>query len=305
MLEEIEYHVEWYQKAAEYVLNKYDWDLFMMKWHDPDTFQHTCFNMIDPVHPLYDPAQDATGWELFQLVYGMGDRLLDAIEQIVDDDAIIAVVSDHGQFANTYCPAFRDSIAESGLTVFNDDDSIDWTRTKAYFHAGGVWVNLKGRQPDGVVAPGEEYERVREAAINLLLDVKHPETRAHAFNRACKKEDAAFMGGGGDRAPDVVFAMQCVTPERRYTLDEYEKIDSKGMWRFSRGTHGAQLPSTRFSLGGTEGIFMAGGPGLKKGIRRRRPISMADIAPTLCHAFGIPAPADSQGAVLYDLLTEA
>ena len=303
-LEEMDYHIEWYQKAAEYILGKYDWDVFMMKWHDPDTFQHICWSMIDPIHPLYDPGREAEGWDLFRQAYGMGDRLLGAIEQIVGDQAIIAVVSDHGQFANTYSPDFRAALVESGLTVYKKDGSIDWTRTKAYFSHDGVWVNLKGREPHGIVASGEEYERVREAAINLLLDVKHPETGQHAFNLVCRKEDAAFMGVGGDRAPDIVFALQCVDPHRRYTLDEYETMVSQGMWRFSRGTHSSQLPSTRFSLGGTEGIFMVSGPGFKEGISRQRPVSMADIAPTLCHAFGIPAPADSEGAVLRDLLAE-
>jgi len=53
------------------------------------------------------------------------------------------------------------------------------------------------------------------------------------------------------------FALQPIDIGCRYTLDEYEQMCSKGMWRFSRGTHGSQLPSTRFSLGGTEGIFIA------------------------------------------------
>ena len=304
-LEEMEYHVAWYEKAAEYVLGKHEWDVFMMKWHDPDTFQHICWNMIDPIHPLYDPAVEAEGWDLFRQVYGMGDRLLGTIEQIVGDEAIIAVVSDHGQFANTYCPDFRQALIESELAAYHEDGSVDWTRTRAYVSHDGVWVNLKGRDPQGVVEPGQEYERVREAVIRLLFDVKHPETGQHAFNLVCRKEDAAFMGVGGDRAPDVLFALQCVDPRRRYTLAEYETMVSKGMWRFSRGTHSSQLPSTRFSLGGTEGIFLAAGPGFRAGIKRQNPVSMGDIAPTLCHAYGIPAPAQSEGAILRDLLTEA
>jgi len=303
-LEEMEYHVEWYEKAAEYVLHKYDWDLFMIKWHDPDTFQHICWNLIDPVHPLYDPAHEEEGWKLFRRVYGMGDRLVQTIEQIAGEDAIIAVVSDHRQFANTYSPDFRKALVESGLTAYNEQGNINWRKTQAYFDHDGVWVNLEGRDPHGIVQPGEEYERVRDAAIRLLQDVKHPETGQHAFNLVCRKEDAAFMGVGGNRAPDVVFALQPIDIGRRYTLEEYEEMCSKGMWRFSRGTHGTQLPSTRFSRGGTEGIFMAHGPGLKQGITTEHPISMGDIAPTLCAAFGMPAPADNQGAILNRLLEQ-
>ena len=68
------------------------------------------------------------------------------------------------------------------------------------------------------------------------------------------------------------------------------------------GTHGPYLPSTRFSEGSLEGIFIAKGPGLKQGLWRERPISLADVAPTLCHLWGIPSPAQSEGRILEDLL---
>jgi len=46
------------------------------------------------------------------------------------------------------------------------------------------------------------------------------------------------------------------------------------------------------------------GPGLKQGMTTEHPISMGDIAPTLCAAYGMPPPADSQGAILHKLLEQ-
>jgi len=50
------------------------------------------------------------------------------------------------------------------LTSFNKIASrIDWSRTRAYCPSApgsGLWINLKGREPEGIVSPGAEYERV-------------------------------------------------------------------------------------------------------------------------------------------------
>lgn len=46
-------------------------------------------------------------------------------------------------------------------TVDTGLGSVDWSQTKAYFcslSGQNVWINLKGRQPEGIIEPGKEYE---------------------------------------------------------------------------------------------------------------------------------------------------
>ena len=164
-------------------------------------------------------------------------------------------------------------------------------------------INLKGREPEGCVTSAD-YAHTRDKLIERMQHMVHPVTQQHLFTLVCQKEEAAFMGFGGDRAGDIFFCNKPLGVERKYTMAEYTEItSSRHMQGTVTGSHGPYLPSTRFSEGSLEGIFAAKGPGLKKGIWRERPISLADVAPTLCHLWGIPAPANAEGSVVADLLT--
>ena len=57
-------------------------------------------------------------------------------------------------------------------------DDIDWSRTLAYSlgNAGQLWINLKGREPGGIVSPGIEYDAVRKDLIGRLKSMSDPET---------------------------------------------------------------------------------------------------------------------------------
>ena len=65
---------------------------------------------------------------------------------------------------------------------------IDWSRTRAYCPSApgsGLWVNLRGREPEGIVAPGAEYERVVAELRERLLAFRDPRTgRAGGRRRA-------------------------------------------------------------------------------------------------------------------------
>ena len=56
-------------------------------------------------------------------------------------------------------------------------ESVDWTATKAYaFGLGGVYINQKGREADGIVAPGEETEAVKRTIMEGLAGLKDTES---------------------------------------------------------------------------------------------------------------------------------
>ena len=73
-------------------------------------------------------------------------------------------------------------------------------------------------------------------------------------------------------------------------------------WGVAESHHGQYLASVGFSIGSMKAMLMAKGAGLKKGYRRARPVWLRDVAPTISHLMGIPAPAQSEGAVLMDIL---
>ena len=308
--EELAYQAEWYARAAAYVLEHYDWDLFIMKWHGPDFLQHLYWGTIDPVHPLYDPDGADESWEYFRRFYGYADDLVGAILDHVGDDALVGVVSDHGEVSHTFWP-HPESLEREGLVVRGEDGSPDPSRSKVHFSHAGVWINLKGRDPnsllsmimgpEGTVEP-EEYEELRDKVIGLLLEERHPITGRPIFSFVCKREEAGFLGYGGDRAADIVFGLR---PDAAAGIsrEDYERMRERHpLPNTPAGTHGPYLPSCRFGMGTMEALFALKGPGVRRGYRRRQPIWLSDVVPTMCHIVGWRWPKDADGKVAVDFL---
>ncbi|MBN1675764.1 MAG: alkaline phosphatase family protein [Kiritimatiellae bacterium] len=302
-VEEAAYQADWYAKAAAYIFAEHDSDLFVLKWHGPDILHHHSWHLIDPIHPLHDPATRDEGWRLFESVYGIGDRMIGRIVESAGEDCIAAVVSDHGAYANILSadPVLYRELTRAGMIVHNADGTVNWRETQAYPGKGGVRVNLAGRDPGGCVS-SRDYARVRGATIELMQDMRHPATREHLFSLVCVREDAAFMGFGGERAGDVFYCVKPLGIDGTAAAAFEGVAASPHMQGNTTGTHGACLPSTRFSEGSQEGIFIAGGQGLKRGLCRPNPISLADVAPTLCRLWGMASPRHAEGRVLEDLL---
>ena len=113
-----------------------------------------------------------------------------------------------------------------------------WTRTAAFSeeldYAPSVWINLRGREPLGTVAP-QDFERVRQAACDALEAWRDPWTGAPVVRRAYRREEL-YEGPFVDRAPDIVldlalpggYSFACLASEggrrppiRKLTPDEF------------------------------------------------------------------------------------
>src|SRR3990167_485361 len=82
---------------------------------------------------------------------------------------------------------------------------IDWDNTLAYSreNAPTIWINLKGREPKGVVEPGDAYEKVREDIINKLLNLRCPQTNEPIVERVLKNEEM-YSGKYTYKASDLL-----------------------------------------------------------------------------------------------------
>jgi len=299
-LEEVRHTVQWYCKAMECILGEEDWHLFIQKWHPPDFANHFAAFMVDPRHPLFDPEREQEGWDYWGEVMRHGDMLIEKAMQLAGEDAIIAVVSDHGGKTaipgEAENPNLQKPLIEAGLLVKRDDGSIDWSRTRAFPRHHYIYVNLKGRDPQGIVEAGEEYEEVRQLAIEAVLGAKDPRTGKPLVNLACRREDAEILGVGGERVGDVFVWWEMPREEKGMTREEFERLHPDidlGTWEQPRQNSGKHSPDPF--------IIMYGAP-FRKGYRRERAVWLNYFAPTLCHAWGIPAPRDADGGVIWDFL---
>jgi predicted AlkP superfamily phosphohydrolase/phosphomutase len=313
-LDDIAYQAKWIGNATKYLMSQYGWDLYMTHWQATDNTAHGFLRFDKSVLTEYESE---IADRVVLRTYEISDELVGNIFQVANnsnkelksnDDIYTFIVSDHGQvmgkrrfFINAY-------LYEKGLIKLKRDPatqkiSVDWNNTQAF--AQGmvhVYVNLKGRDPDGAVNPGNEYDNTVERLIDMLYDIKDPKTGLRPISFALTNKESEFLGLSGERVGDVIFAANPV-----YAIDNRVKVggdlfeDLKVAFR-DGSIHGAQLPSVDLGEQGTmKTVFIAHGPNIKKGYIRKKPISVIDIAPTIAHALDIPAPKDTDGNIIYDL----
>lgn len=85
------------------------------------------------------------------------------------------------------------------------EQGVDWQRTRAWFsEAGGIRINLAGREPAGIVRPGAEYDALRALLMDEALALRDPLSGLPIFARAEPRE-ALYPGSPHlEAAPDIV-----------------------------------------------------------------------------------------------------
>ncbi len=169
--------------------------------------------------------------------------------------------------------------------------SVDWGRTRAYplGGAGQIYVNLKGREPQGIVEPGREYEEVCALIEQRLRELRDPDTGRPLVKRVWRREEVY--------GPDADLELPDLYVE--WTDDAYTDIGKIG---YSRGWIS---PPLRGRSGGhtPRGIFLAQGPNIRPG-RVVEGARLIDLAPTLLHLLGLPVPRHMDGRVLVEIYRE-
>jgi predicted AlkP superfamily phosphohydrolase/phosphomutase len=177
----------------------------------------------------------------------------------------------------------------------NATAAIAWERTRAYaipiyYPMTAVWVNLAGRQQKGIVAPGAEYEQLRDTLIRELSALKDPTTGAPLVASVRRREDV-FWGPHAADAPDLI--VETVA-------------DHHGGFDLTNLVTDVPLPTLRNINGShtAEGILVAAGGPFRRGVVLDPP-SLADVLPTAVHLLGAPLPDDLDGRVLEEALEPA
>lgn len=185
---------------------------------------------------------------------------------------------------------------------------IDWSQTKAFFEENPYYpalrINLKGRQPQGTVEPGAEYEALRTELIAKLEAWRHPQTGEPMVEKAYRREEV-YSGACLDEAPDIV--VKWATHEN-YTYAFRVSSKSKSLaWIEELDPHRQENSAFFTGKSGSHrdnGIFLAEGPQVtaEKTIDGARII---DVAPTILHLLGVPTPADMDGRALIEIFEGA
>jgi predicted AlkP superfamily phosphohydrolase/phosphomutase len=324
-MEQLSLHANWWGKTTKHVIENKEWDMAFTWVGTIDHIEHVLYGGIVPESRVYDPDRFEWCMDSIRTAYKQVDDNIGRILESVDlDNTIVVVVSDHGFTHLDWNPYVKQWLSKADLLKYvldlsHDDPSnlkIDWSQTKCHplepCHAH-IFINLKGRDPNGIVEP-EDYKKTQQAIIRALYDIKNPETGESAVSMAIPKEEAGTLGiiegSGFDRIGDVVYAWKPGYMSHPFIYraaikyrDGTERIianpemfEAAVLGRNFTGVHLA-LPS----IHSMHAVLIMAGGGMPH-YERTNIAKIIDIAPTISKILDIPVPKDAEGGTLYDIL---
>ncbi|MDO4280516.1 MAG: hypothetical protein Q4C56_02690 [Peptococcaceae bacterium] len=180
---------------------------------------------------------------------------------------------------------------ELGLTVLKRDENgnilkeIDWSKTRAVATSTNhIFLNIKGRDPHGIVDPADKYQ-LEEEIIDTLYNYRDPKSGRRIISLCMRNEDAIVFGCGQEGFGDLVYFVE----------DGFHHVHGEA-WTTKRD-HGGHHTSV-------SPIFVGAGPGFKKGEKTTRFIRQVDVAPTVATLLGVDMPAQCEGAPMYQIIED-
>jgi len=303
-------HANWMSNTIKYLLKNKGWDIFVTQWHPIDSVQHIFWGGIDPLHPDYKEVDENKYWGIIGEVYKLADSIIGSVLESVPQECIISIVGDHGHDSKRYNFNINNFLAKNKLLSFKKDPKsgapiIDWKKTKA-FGMGPIhiFLNVRGRDPEGIVEPGGEYENLKENIKDLLYQVKHEETGKYIVKVAFGREEVDAFGIYGGGIGDVVYSLRPgydsgaamrVQSLENFGLSEDMKIFEKtSLYKNQTSTHSAMFPTTK----NVRTFFAVMGPNVRKHVKPRGvPMQLVDVAPTITYLADLPQPEDAIGNI--------
>jgi hypothetical protein len=298
---------EWWSRAAHLAMEATDASLLVLHWHTLDTMGHRFVPLVDPTGTEYDPQKAEENWTIVRNYYCAADRFVGKFLELFDDGrTVFAVISDHGMPANRKAVSLVNLFKERGwLTLTPDEQDVDWARSKVFLNQNHLWINLQGRDEGGIV-PQEEYHSLRSEVLAAMRDLKDPKTGEHVFSFVLPCEDAPVVGLWGEYIGDLVF---CYTGGYRWSGPEVLRMGEERVVFPSGGAnHGPMIPTYETDATSVMAGLLLAGPGVRSGVQNPREeqarICTTDVAPTLAYLLGLKPPAQSEGRVLQEFLSD-
>jgi predicted AlkP superfamily phosphohydrolase/phosphomutase len=307
-------------EAFRYLDRTYAPPFHMAVFMAMDQVQHLFWKYVDPTQErFYGSYLGERVRNHVTRIYAMLDVFLGELLGQLDDQTTLIVVSDHGfgpQQRNFLVNRWlRDqgllSIRSKSILLHRalrrfgfdrqrrgkpfqgtspavEDRFVNWARTRAYgSHPSeqAIYVNLKGREPRGIVEP-DRYEDIRNEIRQRLREIRD-ERGEPIVDRIITREET-YSGPYVDLAPDLYVKIQ------NYSCMLSPRLDARVPGYFQD----VDLPA---GCHRENGVLMAAGAGIREGALARD-AQIADVAPTILHLMGCPVPGDMDGRVLDEVL---
>jgi predicted AlkP superfamily phosphohydrolase/phosphomutase len=265
---------------------------FFFYFSSLDLNSHMMWRLMDTKHPSSDASLAAQYGSAIEDFYQQMDQVLGEVLPRLDDHTTLLVLSDHG-FApyyrsfnlntwllqNGYITMKSEASADESLPFAN----VDWSRTRAYgLGLNGLYLNLRGREREGIVAPGAEADALLKEIKEKLLAVRDPKNNLPVITRMDVASEV-YQGPYARSGPDLL-----VGYNRGY----------RAGWKTILGAFPADvLEDNTNAWSGDHCMDYTLVPGVllsNRKIQAEAP-ALTDIAPTILSEFGIAKSAGMMG----------
>lgn len=159
--------------VAEKLMDRVNWDVFVLHEIGTDRVHHLFQKFWDPEHPMYQPGNPHE--DKIPRYYKLVDELVGKLLRRIPKDAEVLIISDHGNQAQRGVLAINQVLAEWGLVEYKADprrgvdidEVLNWERSKA-FAWGGYYARVF------ITASGEEAYDVKRELRKRLRSLKAP-----------------------------------------------------------------------------------------------------------------------------------
>jgi predicted AlkP superfamily phosphohydrolase/phosphomutase len=286
-------HAEW-EAMLFNALAKTKKGLTVCVFETTDSLQHMFWRYLEPDHPALRSGPSGMSEAVIEDLYVRMDGMVGRVREKMARSSALFVMSDHGFRAFKRGVNLNSWLRENGYLRLKEGASgkaewfrdVDWSGTRAYaLGLGGIYLNLAGREGQGIVEPGRAAADLRAELIGKLEGLVDPERKAPAIGRVYDGP-AIYSGPYRDNAPDLIIGYH---PGWRASWDGVTGKCSGPVFEDNvkawSGDHCIDPPSV-------PGVLFA-----DRKLATATP-SIMDLAPTVLELFGLPAPAAMDGRSL-------
>ena len=276
-------------RLLDYALNDYKDGLLFFYFSSTDLQGHMFWWRGDEKHPIRSNSKAKIYHQHLVNIYIKMDEVVGKILKQYDDNALIMLMSDHGfcnfkrQFnLNTW-------LRENGYLYPADCKSImadaDWPKTVAYgLGLNGLYINLKGRERDGIVTAADK-EKLMAELVEKLKQVR--DTDGKLVVRNVYRTDEVYEGSETYLAPDLLIGYyRGFRASWLATLGDIQDeiiTDNDSAWSADHCIDPLEVPGVLFS---------------NRPLMRENP-DLTDIAPTVLTEFGVVIPGHMTGKNIF------
>lgn len=258
----------------------------------PDRIQHMFWRFLEPDHPALRGRMNSHAGAIRDM-YRRMDELVGRTMQTINADTTLIVMSDHGFTSFQRGVDLNAWLRDEGYLYLLDGAhasdriylaDVDWNRTKAYaIGLAGIFVNEAGREPQGIVQPGDEKQALVREIVAKLTGIRDTHCDKLAVHEAMPRE-AVYRGPYTEAAPDILVGY---APGYRVSWDAAVGktspevfCDNRKAWSGDHCIHPDLIPGVLFTN-------MALDP--------NKPARIIDIAPTALDLLGVAKPSYMDG----------